>query len=587
MSPEQEASVGEFFSALFMGSVAPARQIVVWCKGQPSRWCDSVPAAIRAAAVGAAAHDVYFGCSLQDPEAALSVARARAQSEGKPEPSLQGVRGVATSAVAIPGVWADIDIVAKGHKKRDLPPTIEEATALVREAIPLEPTLAVFTGGGVHLWWLFPEPWVFSSESDRLAAQALVHGAQESIRQVFIKRGFKLDSTHDLARVLRVPGTFNRKKEYGEPVPCQFIALRAEGDALPRYTREALAEHTSETNAPEAKERKERAKEIAETTNSILVRKSESLPPPFEFAIEDPKFKLTWDEKRKDLEDGSPSSYDFAMMLWCLARGWREQDIVDLCEARRARHKHESKEPRYYALSLSRARERVGMTAAEERLIEHAAEVEAEGLSPGKRGEVLKDLGSRLGVPILRVEKLLTDEPSWELVLTDGRRVPIGPIQNVRDCRPFTNAMAKVLGREFPDVTRQRWKAISGLVLAVAEEVDFGEESIYGGEAASLWLSRYLGAYKPSDDFGAAVEDQLPYLDELGRVYISLSHFRRWLFLSEREDWTRTKIAATFRSFGWERRHVNGSTRMGERTSRSFWSPPPEATPKFAKKEKE
>jgi hypothetical protein len=560
-------AIDKFFTDLFASAVSDERQIVVWCKGQPSSWCASVPAAVQAAKAGAAGHDVYFGCSLQNPKAALASAHSRASAEGKPKPSLASTRGVATTACAIPGLWADIDLAGDGHKNKNYPPDLDEALKALRVAIPIEPSLIVSTGGGVHVWWLLKEAWAFEGEPDRLRAQDIVRGFQESIRLQFAEHGWKLDSTHDLSRVLRVPGTFNRKKDYGEPRECTIIH-----DGGARYELAQLAEHASLGLAKGAKTGTgsgERAKVVSELTSSLLISTDASLPPQFEFAMQDPKFRLTWEEKRGDLADGSPSSYDFAIMLWCLARAWRDQHVVDVCEARRRRNGHEAKDTRYYALSLSRAKERIGMTQAEERLIEHASEVEAEGMTSTRKSEILADLGSRLGIKLLRVERLLMDEPAWDLVLEGGERAHIGPIEAVRDCRRFTNAMAKVLKREFPDMNRQRWKAISSLVLAVSEDVDFGEESIHGGEAPTQWLNSYLQTYRPTDDPEVAATDKLPLVDDKGRLYVALSHFRRWLFMSEREDWNRTSLARLLRSHGWERRTIG----IGA-TTRSLWSPP-------------
>jgi putative DNA primase/helicase len=64
--------------------------------------------------------------------------------------------------MGIPGFWIEIDIKHAVHKKVNLPETIEEAIAMVREAIPLAPTLIIFSGYGIHVYWRFCRN--FSSE---------------------------------------------------------------------------------------------------------------------------------------------------------------------------------------------------------------------------------------------------------------------------------------------------------------------------------------------------------------------------------------------------------------------------------------
>src|SRR5262249_4091522 len=55
------------------------------------------------------------------------------------------------------------------------------------------------------------ESWVFEDDEDRRKAQVLVRRFQEFIRGKAAEKGWNPDNTSDLSRVLRVPGTWNRK----------------------------------------------------------------------------------------------------------------------------------------------------------------------------------------------------------------------------------------------------------------------------------------------------------------------------------------------------------------------------------------
>ncbi|MBN2319729.1 MAG: hypothetical protein JXR49_11655, partial [Acidobacteria bacterium] len=137
-------------------------------------------------------HDVYFGVGLL--REALSPDR----------------RGRAEDVVAIPGLWADIDIKGPNHSQENLPGSIEDALALAR-SLPLKPTLIVFSGGGIQAYWLFKKLWVFGSAEERDRAAKLSKRFQATLLAGASKRGWKIDNTADLARVLRVPGMYNRK----------------------------------------------------------------------------------------------------------------------------------------------------------------------------------------------------------------------------------------------------------------------------------------------------------------------------------------------------------------------------------------
>lgn len=121
-------------------------------------------------------------------------------------------RGNQAGVVALPGLWADIDVLGPNHSSANLPPTMEDAWSIV-DAIPFKPTIAVYSGGGLQLYWLFREPIETVTEKDRSAARRLSMGFQRLLGSIAARRGWSVDNTADLGRLLRVPGTYNRKQE--------------------------------------------------------------------------------------------------------------------------------------------------------------------------------------------------------------------------------------------------------------------------------------------------------------------------------------------------------------------------------------
>lgn len=121
-------------------------------------------------------------------------------------------RGGSQDVVAIPGIWIDLDIAGPAHKQTNLPRNRGEVLALLRE-LPVRPSLVVDSGHGLYAFWLFHELWVFESDAERQEAQVLVQRVQMLVRQRAKARGWFFEPTADLARVLRLPGTVNRKSE--------------------------------------------------------------------------------------------------------------------------------------------------------------------------------------------------------------------------------------------------------------------------------------------------------------------------------------------------------------------------------------
>ena len=184
-----------FLETLF--GAAPAELwLYIWtAPDRVSRWfpADRHDLAARyAVEVGAAGHDVYVGAALS-PQAYGPNARCKAEN-----------------TAGIVALWVDLDIAGPAHKKTNLPPTQEAAQALL-ESMGLKPTALVHSGHGLQAWWCLKEPWLFSGPDDRTKATALVAGWQGALRRKAETRGWTVDSTHDLAHVMRVPGTRNWK----------------------------------------------------------------------------------------------------------------------------------------------------------------------------------------------------------------------------------------------------------------------------------------------------------------------------------------------------------------------------------------
>ncbi|NQT55490.1 MAG: DUF3987 domain-containing protein [Desulfobacteraceae bacterium] len=129
-------------------------------------------------------------------------------------------RGTEADVIAIPAFWADIDCKEGSHKETSLP-SKDEALSFLRE-LPFKPSLIVWSGGGLHVYWIFKEPWIFDNEAERQQAKELSSRFQLTILNKAKVHGWALDNTADLVRLLRVPGTHNFKRD---PVEVKILEL--------------------------------------------------------------------------------------------------------------------------------------------------------------------------------------------------------------------------------------------------------------------------------------------------------------------------------------------------------------------------
>lgn len=201
-SPRREPAASRLdLLQAFYGEEAPGF-LVIWRKGtKRSHWVSADQ--LDQATTLQTDDDLYFGVALHDQERALELAATTDAAQ---------TRGCSESTVALPGLWADIDVRGPAHSRDDLPPSFEAAHELIAR-FPLPPTVVVHSGHGLQVFWLFKELWVFEDEPERGEARRLSRQFQATLQELARELGWKIDETSDLARLLRLPGTFNTKTE--------------------------------------------------------------------------------------------------------------------------------------------------------------------------------------------------------------------------------------------------------------------------------------------------------------------------------------------------------------------------------------
>lgn len=146
--------------------------------------------------------DVWFCTSLQS--------QSKTNTKGKPK----AVR-FASNALSVKAVWIDVDVgvsePGKKPKYPDIPTALRAVLVFCRTVGLPQPSAIVYSGGGIHFYWisktaLTPSEW-----------QPYASG----LKNLLLANNILCDSglTTDIVRLLRVPGTFNHKPEYGAPRP--------------------------------------------------------------------------------------------------------------------------------------------------------------------------------------------------------------------------------------------------------------------------------------------------------------------------------------------------------------------------------
>jgi hypothetical protein len=155
------------------------------------------------------AGNVYIGVGLTDAPRGKVV-----RTDDADQPVTAG-RTRSQDVAGLFGLWADVDIAGPGHSDAHYPESVDAARRVV-DAMVLRPTLSVHSGGGLQVWWMFPEPWLTRDAADPDAERdEMARLAFDWLRAVQYQAErlgrYKIDSVFDLARLLRPAGTTNRK----------------------------------------------------------------------------------------------------------------------------------------------------------------------------------------------------------------------------------------------------------------------------------------------------------------------------------------------------------------------------------------
>jgi hypothetical protein len=484
-------------------------------------------------------------------------------------------RGKAHQALAIPGLWVDLDVAGPGHTKKGLPATREDALELLPAEYP--PSLLVETGGGLHAWWLFKEPWWFEDAAERDEAATLIERWQAQIRYRAASRGLEVDATADLARVLRLPGTWNHKiRQTPRPVTLGE-------DSGARYQPTELEEWLDEIGV-----RVER-KVVSITAagqgapdpawDNIVVNPAASITPDEMEMLQqaDSRFEATWAGLRPDMADSSQSAYDMALANIAVKAGWGRQRVVDLIVANRSQRRAKKN------ISLSTLRKTVGKAFADYKAQQDKRSAE-EALPPPSDGELrrgfaLERLHKILGIRIQRVLKVGREEPTYTV---ESERGPLllNSVDEMITQQAFRHKVAARWNHFIPPLRsskgRDPWSEACQCMMALIEEVEADQDS-EPSQAVCLWLHEYLDAAEIHADLKSVQQSRrdpaAPHADD-GRLWINNGTFRRWLFERQGELVSAPRLASLLRAAG-----AKSKVKKIGGTTYSFWGLPAETFP--------
>lgn len=559
-SADALAHTRAFTDALFQGCPEGMYATLWTLQGLATTWVptdDPETIALTAQDLASKGRDVYIGVSVA--------------TTLPPEDSRHRTRISSESAAGLFGMWADIDIADPNvHAKWNLPADENAAIALARST-GLEPSIIVHSGHGIQCWWLFPEFWTFEGEADRRAGAALAERWNHTLRVRAAEHSQTVDAVFDLARIMRVPGTMNRK---GDPLmPVKLISTSPN-----RYLIEDFEAHCLDDSF--LADRGLLPTRTYQVGDLVLTADTRPDFDAFQAALEnDEQFAATWARKRKDFADQSPSTYDMSLASQAAAYGWSDQEIASLVIAFRRQHKLDvAKALRkdYMDRTIARARDQRAREHGGE-AIEDATEAIMDAKQSGDqervdeaRRQVHDVISQQLGLQVVQIRRYTSEPPSFRLVTPTGE-VDLGNADGILKWDKFREALWRTIGHTIPRFKQHAWDKLIELIPKVWIDTEIGFETTDAGEVYA-WLSGLLDEKPPVASVKEALEGEgWPYTDSEGRTVIFGPALKRHLWTRNRENVSAKEIGKRLRNFGAELRTINVQGEDGGRTSRSTW----------------
>lgn len=166
-----------------------------------------------------------------------------------------------------------------------------------------KPTLVIFSGNGWHIYWLLTSPVLRTDETEAYFEQA-----GKSIAKMLGG-----DHTHDVTRILRVPGRVNSK--WPDLPMCRIISHHGpfyDAENFERFIDGDVSVPTTRAAKPVTKIKP--AAKIPDRFMDLLKR--------------DGKVRGTWNGDRLDLKDQSRSGFDQSMSSLLARRGYTPAEVA-------------------------------------------------------------------------------------------------------------------------------------------------------------------------------------------------------------------------------------------------------------------
>ena len=221
----------------------------------------------------------------------------------------------------------------------------------------------------------------------------------------------------------------------------------------------------------------------AGVTDTGLIINPEAEPTYYQMEILfnlNPRFRLTWEMKRSDLDDSNPISYDMELANFGVAADLSDQAIVDLIIAFRSRN-NLTKELRadYYLRTLKKAKAEFTRTEAIAKQLDRMAGTKSEDEDDDvqRRAEAMESLQVMFPGFVIRSITIFSNPTKTSLTIETNRGIV--RLRSIKDLLEQSRFIARVAEgiHKVPDLKfkKNEWLAVAQLILDASVPLDIGD----------------------------------------------------------------------------------------------------------------
>ncbi len=433
-----------------------------------------------------------------------------------------GKRSTELEITQFPAFYVDLDYFDPfAHKKQALPPDKDAVLNMVAKTF-LKPSMIVHSGRGIHAYWILDNAIKIPEE---LPADE-VKGINKSIHDLFAfesqRNQWKIDSVFDIVRILRIPGTINRKPGVDD------IICTIEEDNNIRYSLNDIIDEIHIRSA----------KITPQVTTQFVDKKTMSLQPyakPGAIVVSTPKKSangknstvFTFEDEEivldqdavvdvSDIDDllsinpslvqilkgswdrhkfPSTSECDYEIAKTCIDARWSVQQTANMMiYYRMVNHLDTEKvlRPSYVRSTIMNARDSCRRRQDAVDATNYQVSSRNPSFTINKIQSDVKDanreaIGRTIGTTVIKLIKHTGDDPSYTLVTSLGD-VHLPRIDDITSKTKFKNRLAAAINKiiELP----KDWASFSNMLLSLIEE-DVQDDSASSASLINTYLDEY------------------------------------------------------------------------------------------------